>query len=148
MRGGLHLNVPPEKEFRPMSEHAAPVTGAIAWHDLTVDDAEGLRDFYASVVGWTPSPVQMGDYADYGMAASDGSAVAGVCHARGVNEGIPPQWLLYIVVENLDASLAECDLLGGSLLHGPRDMHGSKFAVIRDPAGAVAGLYETAPVAA
>ena len=130
-----------------MSDNSTPPPGTIAWHDLTVDDADGLRDFYASVVGWEPSPVSMGDYSDYGMATPDGTGVAGVCHARGVNEGIPPQWLIYIVVENLDASLAECTRLGGSLLHGPRDMHGSKFAVIRDPAGAVAGLYETAPVA-
>ncbi|MFW5947166.1 MAG: hypothetical protein ACOCUW_01630 [Gemmatimonadota bacterium] len=34
--------------------------GSIAWIDLTVADAPGIRDFYASVVGWTPSPVPMG----------------------------------------------------------------------------------------
>ena len=130
-----------------MSDHSTPASGTLAWHDLTVDDADGLRDFYAAVVGWEPSPVQVGDYSDFGMAASDGTGVAGICHARGENKGIPPQWLIYIVVENLDASLAECSRRGGSLLHGPRDMDGSQFAVIRDPAGAVAGLYETAPAA-
>lgn len=130
-----------------MSENSTPAPGTIAWHDLTVEDADGLRDFYASVVGWKPSPVQMGDYADYSMIAADGNCSAGICHARGDNEGLPAQWLIYIVVENLEASLAECTRLGGTLLHGPRDMHGSKFAVIQDPAGAVAGLYETAPAA-
>ena len=26
--------------------------GKIGWIDITVDDAEGLRDFYAKVTGW------------------------------------------------------------------------------------------------
>lgn len=130
-----------------MSDHSTPASGTIAWHDLTVDDADGLRDFYSAVVGWRSQPVPMGDYSDYGMAAADGSSVAGVCHSRGVNEGIPPQWLIYIIIENLEASLAECARLGGTLLHGPRDMHGAKFAIIQDPGGAIAGLYENAPAA-
>jgi predicted enzyme related to lactoylglutathione lyase len=28
--------------------------GKIGWIDITVDDAGGLRDFYAKVVGWKP----------------------------------------------------------------------------------------------
>jgi len=38
--------------------------GAIAWIDLTVPDAESLRDFYAAVAGWTPSAVAMDGYDD------------------------------------------------------------------------------------
>lgn len=127
-----------------MSENEAPAPGTIAWHDLTVDDADGLRDFYSTVVGWKPEPVAVGDYSDYAMAASDGTSVAGVCHAKGPNKGIPPQWLVYITVENLEASLAECQRLGGSLIHGPREIRGATFAVIQDPAGAIAGLYQPA----
>ena len=29
-------------------------TGKIGWIDITVDDAAGLRDFYAAVVGLVP----------------------------------------------------------------------------------------------
>lgn len=130
-----------------MSENAVPAPGTIAWHDLTVDNAEVLRDFYSAVVGWKPSPVPVGDYADYSMTSEDGTTVAGISHAKGTNEGIPPQWLVYVVVKNLKASLAECMKHGGTVLHGPRDIHGALFAVIQDPAGAVAGLYETAPSA-
>src|SRR5438105_15907791 len=63
-----------------------PAVGAISWVDLTVPDAAKLRDFYAAVVGWKPSEVKMGDYADYCMnEPASGSAFAGVCHARGEN---------------------------------------------------------------
>ena len=34
-----------------------PAVGSISWVDLTVPDAPGVRDFYAAVTGWRPSPV-------------------------------------------------------------------------------------------
>ena len=41
----------------------APGTGSIGWVDLTVGDATRIRDFYASVAGWRPEAVEMGEYA-------------------------------------------------------------------------------------
>ena len=66
-----------------------PKPGTITWQDLTVGDAEALRDFYAAVVGWTPEPVKMGDYADFTMKA-DTEPVAGICHARGQQRRYSP----------------------------------------------------------
>ena len=55
--------------------------GTIAWRDLTVADVEGVRDFYAQVVGWDVKPHPMGEYDDYEMVApGTGETVAGVCH--------------------------------------------------------------------
>ena len=111
---------------------------------MTVPDAAKLRDFYAAVTGWRPSEVQMGDYADFCMNDPEsGSAVAGVCHARGENADLPPVWLIYITVANLDDSVARCRKLGGVVLSPPRDMGSyGRMAVIKDPAGAVAALCE------
>ena len=120
----------------------SPAQGSIGWTDLTVPEAETVRDFYAAVTGWTPSPVSMGDYSDYTMSDASGNAVAGVCHSRGANANVPAAWLIYIVVSDLAASLAECARLGGRVLDGPRTVGGGRFAVIRDPAGAVAALYQ------
>ncbi|HEY9422117.1 MAG TPA: VOC family protein, partial [Thermoanaerobaculia bacterium] len=88
-----------------MSQPKPPV-GSIGWIDLTVPNADEVRDFYSQVVGWKPEPVDMGGYSDYNMASPDGEPKAGVCHTRGNNASIPPQWMIYIVVEDLDASLA------------------------------------------
>jgi predicted enzyme related to lactoylglutathione lyase len=125
-----------------MSSPSQPRPGTIAWIDLTIEDAESTRDFYSQVTGWSPSPVKMGDYQDYCMNASDGETVAGICHARGENAGMPPQWMVYITVEDLDRSLEICQAQGGMLLNGPRDLGSAWFAVIEDPAGACAGLYQ------
>jgi predicted enzyme related to lactoylglutathione lyase len=111
--------------------------------DLTVADAEGTRDFYRAVVGWTSSDVAMGEYSDYCMHPAEGDPpVAGVCHARGVNAALPACWLIYLTVSNLDRSLAEVAARGGKVLAGPRSMGESRYAVIRDPSGAVAALYQ------
>jgi uncharacterized protein len=118
-----------------------PRPGTITWQDLTVPDAEALRDFYASVVGWKAQPVRMGDYADFNMTA-DGQSVAGVCHARGLNADLPAQWLIYITVDDLEHSIEECQRLGGSVIAPPRGLSGGRFCVIRDPAGAVCALYQ------
>ena len=87
--------------------------GTISWIDLTVSDAEQVRDFYQAVVGWKASPVGMGEYEDYSMnAPEDGEAVAGVCHARGANAALPPTWMIYIVVDDLEYSMQRCEELG------------------------------------
>jgi predicted enzyme related to lactoylglutathione lyase len=124
-----------------MTDAKSPKSGTIAWQDLTVPDAPKLRDFYAAVVGWRPEPVDMGGYADFNMMATGtGKPAAGVCHARGANAKLPPQWLIYVVVDDLEASLRRCVEQGGLVVDGPRGRGEQIFAVIRDPAGAHIGL--------
>lgn len=128
------------------STTTTPGPGTITWQDLTVDDAERLRDFYEHVAGWTPSPVQMNGYADYTMSA-EGEPIAAICHARGGNADLPAQWLIYITVDDLDASIAECHRLGGSLVTPPRSFAGGRYCVIKDPAGAVCAIYQPSDAA-
>ena len=117
-------------------------TGTLAWLDLTIADAPGIRDFYSSVIGWQPEPVAMGEYDDYSMKAPEGTIVAGVCHARGENADLPPQWLVYVMVDDLDASLQRCAAGGGTQISTVRGAGPGSFCVIRDPAGAVLALMQ------
>lgn len=121
---------------------AAPPVGSIAWFDLTVPDADGIRDFYASVIGWDVERVDLGEYSDYAMKQpGDGKGVSGICHARGVNAGQPPIWMAYIQVENLNASVDRAVELGGEIVSDRREPGNAwSFVVIRDPAGAVLAL--------
>ena len=82
-----------------MGEAKKQAIGSIGWRDLTVENADDLRDFYAAVVGWKTESVNMGGYNDYVMVDANGEHVSGVCHARGENAEIPPQWMMYVVVE-------------------------------------------------
>ncbi len=127
-----------------MSSPDRPKVGTIAWRDLTVPNAEQVCEFYKRIVGWDSSPHDMGGYNDFNMNLREtGETVAGICHARGPNADLPPQWLLYIVVEDVDRSAATCMERGGQVVVASRALGGGRFCVIRDPAGAVCALYET-----
>ncbi len=117
--------------------------GQILWHDLTVENADVVSDFYKSVLGWEKEGLSMGEYDDFIIKSSkDGDVVAGVCHARGGNKDLPPQWLMYVKVSNLDESLAQCQANGGKVLGEKRKMGEGYYSLIQDPAGAYMMLCE------
>jgi uncharacterized protein len=143
------IPVVPEDAIPPEAQAAGTEGGAsvgrIAWLDLTVPDATTLRDFYREVVGWSVHNVEMNDggegYADFGMLGENGKPAAGVCHARGVNQGLPPVWLLYLPVGDFDESLRRVSKEGGTVLKETRGGEGGfTYAVIRDPVGACVAL--------
>lgn len=120
-----------------------PKIGTIGWTDLTVKHAERVKDFYAAVAGWSAMPIAMGGYDDYCMMPPGARTPAGgICHARGKNKHLPPQWLIYITVADIQASLKACKARGGRIVAPLRTVGTARMAVVRDPAGAVAALYE------
>jgi len=117
-----------------------PKTGTIVWHDLTIDNAGEVRDFYSKVVGWKPEPVDMGGYSDYNMLDTNGQSTAGVCFRSGPNSNLPPQWLIYVAVADVQKSADAAVQSGGRVVEGPRKMGGQDFCVVQDPAGAYTAL--------
>ena len=80
---------------------------------------------------------------DYVVKDVSGTPVAGICHARGQNANLPPQWLSYLSVADLDQSINSCESLGGRVLCSKRNMGSyGRMCVIQDPAGAVVALIQ------
>jgi predicted enzyme related to lactoylglutathione lyase len=128
-----------------MSETNTPTVGTLAGFDLTVDDAPAIRDFYASVIGWDVETLDVEDHQDYVMKVpGSGDWVAGICHRLGPNADLPPQWLVYVNVADLEASMQRCVEGGGKVLAGPKGSgdSGGRYCVIEDPAGAVLALMQ------
>ena len=124
---------------------AAAGVGCISWLDLTVQGAATARDFYREVVGWKVEDVGMKDgddgYADYNMLGGDGNPAAGVCHARGVNLGLPPIWMIYLPVGDLAESLRRVQEEGGKVIKATRRTDGEyAYAAVQDPVGACLAL--------
>lgn len=120
-----------------------PAVGTVGWIDLTVSEAGAAADFYSRVTGWHKSEVPVADYHDYCVhPTAEADPVAGICHAKGPNADLPAAWLIYIVVEDLQRSLAECRALGGEVLQEREPDSYGAIAVIRDPAGAVCALFQ------
>lgn len=129
------------------SEDSSARVGCIGWLDLTVADAAATRDFYREVIGWTPQDHAMEDgeesYADYEMLGGDGESAAGICHARGVNLGLPAVWLIYLPVGDLAESLRRVEAEGGTVVKTMKDEDGEvAYAAIQDPVGAYLALMQ------
>jgi uncharacterized protein len=142
---GIVPVVPAEAIPPAASPDAATPVGRISWLDLTVPDATATRDFYRHVVGWSVQSVDMEDggerYADYNMLGDDGNPAAGVCHARGVNLGLPPVWMIYLPVGDLAESLRRVEEEGGKVIRAVRRKDGEySYAVVEDPVGASLAL--------
>ena len=119
------------------------MTGKAGWIDLTVVNAEQLRDFYAEVVGFDVEATDMGGYNDFTMKMpASGDAVAGVCHKRGDNADMPSGWVVYFVVDDLDASIERCKALGGQMLSEIRQYGGGRYCIVRDPSGTPSALFQ------
>lgn len=127
------------------SGDAAARVGCISWLDLTVSDAAATRDFYRQVVDWSVQEVEMEEaserYADYNMLGSDGNPAAGVCHARGVNLGLPPIWMIYLPVGDFAESLRRVREGGGKIIKETTGADGGHaYAIVEDPVGATLAL--------
>ena len=121
--------------------------GSIGWIDMTSPDPEAARAFYEAVVGWGSTALSMGDHDDYCMTPpAGGDPLAGICREQGsAATGLPPMWMIYIVVADLEAALTTVVERGGEVRVGPRGAGGGRYAVVRDPVGAYAALYEQLP---
>ena len=120
-------------------------TGEMAWIDLSVKNATEVKDFYQKVIGWQAEDISMGEYNDYSMNSPiTGEAVTGICHAQGVNADLPPAWLPYFLVDNIEASVAEVITAGGAMVTEIQSMGNDRYAMVKDPAGAVCAIYQKA----
>ncbi len=129
--------------FAMLSPMPNTTPGQVGWLDITVPEADGLRDFYSAVVGWKADALSMGDYNDYTMTPANGAdPVAGICHARGSNASLPPVWLPYFLVADAQQALDAAVSRGAEVLKPLPQSGRYKFAVLRDPAGAPFALFE------
>lgn len=129
--------------------------GELAWMDLTVPNAEQVKEFYQKVLGWQSDAVSMSagneNYEDYTMIATkpesgedatDSQFVTGVCHAKGANKDMPAVWLPYFLVADIDIAASTVQATKGELITEIKSMGDDKYVVIKDPAGAQCVLYQ------
>lgn len=127
-----------------MSDKTNIQVGSIGWVDLTVQNADKTVQFYKDVVGWDIEKMDMGDYNDYILKIKGTNIpVAGICNAKGVNKDIPPVWLNYFTVEDINKSVDKCKANGGSILL-PIKLMGNygKVCIIKDINGVICALFE------
>ena len=113
----------------------------VNWCDISVADAKGLAEFYENVMGWKAEALDMGDYSDYVMRNHKGEAVGGICHAKGPNESLPPVWLPYFTVDDVNRALTAVVAKGGRQVTQVQNYNNAEYCVIEDPSGAFCALF-------
>lgn len=121
-----------------------PSRGEFVWYELLTTDIEGAKRFYAQAVGWEMQPYEKDP--SYTMWTTGGTPLGGLMalpeEARRM--GAPPNWMAYISTLDADATAKQAKSLGGKILAGPMDLPDiGRFAVIRDPQGAVFAAYRS-----
>jgi uncharacterized protein len=114
------------------------VPGAFCWNELYTSDLDAAKDFYAGLLGWEWNQFEQSPE-PYFVIMNQGRGNGGV---RGLAQpGMPPHWLVYFAVEDIDAGVGKASELGGSTLLEPTDIGIAKIAIVRDPQGAFFALY-------
>ena len=120
-----------------MGERASFTPGTFCWADLGAPDPDAAAAFYGALFGWQAA-AGFGD--GYTMLTLDGLGVAGLY--RPPDDQPPPGWLSYASVQDADATAARARELGGTVLLEPHDVGVGRGAFLRDPQGAVVGVWE------
>ena len=119
--------------------------GSFCWIELATSDQTAAKNFYGALFGWTPNDMPMGPGAYYTIFKIDGRDAGGGYTLRPEQREmkVPPHWMLYILVENVDATAAKVAQLGGTaIVPGFDVMDVGRMAVIQDPTGAYFCLWQ------
>jgi len=123
----------------PDTAAAAPPVGRFVWHDLMTPDVAKAKQYYADLLGWTYKDADMGGGDVYSMIHAGGTEWGGFDAAHGV----PPHWISYVTVPDVDAATAAAERLGGKVTVPGRDIPSvGRFAVIESPTGAYLSPYK------
>jgi predicted enzyme related to lactoylglutathione lyase len=119
--------------------------GTPSWVDLSTTDVDDAKRFYAGLFGWDFEDLPAGDEGMYSMASLRGHRTAAIAsqQPQQAAAGVPPHWMLYITVGDVDAAAAKVAGAGGTVHAGPFDvMDAGRMVVIQDPVGAHVCLWE------
>jgi predicted enzyme related to lactoylglutathione lyase len=115
---------------------------AVMWFEITSTEPDRARDFYTKLFDWTgEAPPELGGYTLIDTGAPAETVGGGIGAAD--RDGLPPGILIYVRVDDLDATLARATELGGSVLTPPTALpaDNGSIAVLADPDGNAVGLW-------
>ncbi|HUI48298.1 MAG TPA: VOC family protein [Acidimicrobiia bacterium] len=129
-----------------MPERKQYASGTPNWIDVQTTDTNAAKKFYGELFGWTyvDNPIDEANGVYYSMAVIDGHDVGAVSPLGDqAAAGVPPHWNSYISVDDIEATTANVEDAGGTVVAPPFDvMDAGRMAVIQDPTGAMFELWQ------
>jgi predicted enzyme related to lactoylglutathione lyase len=122
--------------------------GRFVWYELMTTDVKAAQAFYCEVMGWGAQDASMPGSA-YTLLTAGGTLVGGLMdlpedtRKPGLQQGLEPGWLGYVGVDDVDATAARLQELGGTLQVPPMDVPNvSRLSVAVDPQMATIALFK------
>jgi uncharacterized protein len=111
-------------------------------NELITTDPTAATSFYTKLFGWTTQEFPMPDFTYTVISAGGvGSGQGGIMPTPPAAKGMPPAWIGYVTVDNIDTTAQQVEKLGGKIVVPPRDIpEVGRFAVIQDPQGATLAI--------
>ena len=126
-----------------MSDNSKPQVGTFCWNELMTLDTNKAQSFYGDLFGWTTQTHDMGDMT-YTMFMSGDKGLGGMMQIpTDMAAQVPPHWMSYICVDEIEATLAKAVQLGAVVLvpvKAAGDM--GRLAVVQDPTGAHIAFWQ------
>jgi uncharacterized protein len=114
--------------------------GRFVWYDHLTRDVPAAISFYAEVAGWKAEPFD--EDGGYQMWVGGQGPLGGVMALPPEQAGTPPHWMAHVQVEDVDATVALAQRLGGRVCHPPTDIpEVGRFAILADPQGAAIAVF-------
>lgn len=120
----------------------APLShGSWAWHELMTTDAAGAKRFYRDMFGWEAHDMEMMPGFSYTTFSKNGKDIGGMMTIGHEHGDMRPGWGVYVAVDDVDSAADKAEDLGGEIVVPAHDIPVGRWAMIKDPAGAVICLY-------
>ena len=136
----FYIIQPASSEERP---ETAPEVGEGSWHELMTTDAPAAMKFYTEVFGWQPSEtMDMGLMGKYHMFNRPHGMMGGMMNKPPEMAHVPPNWMIYFLVPDINGAVERIKANGGKILNGPMEVPGGDWVVnAMDPQGAAFSLH-------
>lgn len=121
-----------------------PKLGQFCWTELAASNVQAAKNFYGKVFGWKFREDNIGGMPYTMFKAGEGNEIGGIWKIpEGQEKEIPPHWMSYILVENLEESIDKA-VKNGAIIIKPAMNVGDfgRMAIIRDPVGAHIALWQ------
>ena len=112
------------------------------WHELYANDIDQAVSFYEGLVGYKTDVPESAQNVPYYVFKMDSVARAGVLEIPWKKQ-VKPNWLPYILVDNVKDVVERTKVLGGEIILAPdKEVRNGSLAIIADPSGAAVALQK------
>jgi predicted enzyme related to lactoylglutathione lyase len=120
-----------------------PKPGHFCWNELVTSSVPAAKKFYGSLLGWKTKPFGKGavEYTIILKGKDTPDGIGGMMKCP--TPGNPAQWIPYVLVDDVDATVKKAAKLRGKVCMPPFDVPTvGRIAVLSDPQGAAFGIIK------